>query len=309
MTPTIGNRLEGYAGVVGAAAAWGTSGIFVKFVVANSGISSLSLAFWRDLVTALTLLAGLLIVRPQSLRVRRSDLPRLLGLGASIGAFHLVWNLAVLLHGAAVATVQQSTMPAITVLAAWILWRERLSWAKAVSVVGCFIGIVLVTGPAQLAGTHLSFAGWVVTLALPLCYASWSLFVKSVRNRYDPVTTLAYGFGFGALTLLPFQVLVPLPFPVPLAALPWFAGLIVQTIVAFAAYAFGIGRLPAGVASVVAMSEILFVTFYAGMWLNEHLVPVQVLGVAVVVGSVLLILLRGEQSPGDPNVAPVGEVV
>ena len=94
-----------------AAACWGTSGIFVKFVTASSNVSALALAFWRDLFSFLVLLVGARLFRPDLMRVQRHHLRWLAALGCGLGVFHVIWNLGVLLNGAAVATVQQAGMP------------------------------------------------------------------------------------------------------------------------------------------------------------------------------------------------------
>ena len=54
------------------------------------------------------------------------DLPWLLGMGASLGIFHVFWNLNVFINGVAVATVQQAAMPAIVTVAAWSFLSERI---------------------------------------------------------------------------------------------------------------------------------------------------------------------------------------
>jgi len=188
-----------------AAACWGTAGIFVSFILDGSNFSPLSLAFWRDLVTFLTLFAGLRIFRPAWLRVQKRDLPWLMAAGASVGAFHLFWNLAVSLNGPAVATVQQSAMPAIVAVAAWLIWRESLGWRKILAIVLTFAGTALVSDIGVLSQTELDLFGLLVGLGLPIAYASWNLFGKKVSGRYKPLTILTYAFAFGALTLLPFQ--------------------------------------------------------------------------------------------------------
>jgi drug/metabolite transporter (DMT)-like permease len=71
-----------------------------------------------------------------------------------------------------------------------------------------------------------------------------------------------------------------------------FAGWIVQSIIAFVAYLFGLSRLPAGTASILAMSEIAFVSLYAYTLLSERLSWVQIFGVALVVGGVCLLVQR-----------------
>jgi len=273
-----------------AAACWGTSGIFVKFIAADTGISALALAFWRDITTFLVLLAGIGLLRPAWLRVQRADLRWLLALGCNLGIFHVLWNLGVFLNGAAVATVQQAAMPAIVTVASWLIWRESLTWSKILAILLTFLGTVLVSGLDVLGQAEFSLGGLLLGLGIPFAYASWNLLGKKVREEYNPITTLTYAFAFGALVLLPFQFFTPQPWPVPLSGLLWFAGLIaVATLVPFSVYTFALGRLPASVATVLATSEIAFVAVYAYVLLGERLTTSQICGAVLVVGGVLLL--------------------
>ena len=54
---TLGQpSVVGYVAVLAAAACWGTSGIFVRFILDSSDVTSLALAFWRDFFTFLVLI-------------------------------------------------------------------------------------------------------------------------------------------------------------------------------------------------------------------------------------------------------------
>ena len=287
----------GYLAVLLAAACWGSSGIFIKFLVADSGISALALAFWRDLLTFLILFTSIAILRPAWLRVRRADLGWLLGMGGSLGALHVFWNLGVLANGAAVATVQQAAAPAIVAVVAWLIWRESLGWNKILAILLTFAGTVLVSGLGVLGQTNLSLEALLIGLGIPVMYSAWTLFGKRVREDHNPFTALTYAFGFGALILLPLQFFTPQPWPVQPSSLMWLAGLIaVPTICGFSLYVFALGRLPASVAAILAMSEIAFVTVYAYILLNERLTAGQVLGAILVVFSVVLLSLNGRRT-------------
>jgi drug/metabolite transporter (DMT)-like permease len=289
----------GVVAVLVAAACWGTSGIFVDFIVGASQVTALALAFWRDISTFVVLLVGTALLRPGRPRVERRDLPWLIGLGGSLGIFHVFWNLGVLLNGAPVATVQQAAMPAIVAIVARIVWSETLTWDKMAAVVLTFVGTVLVTGLDTLTGAEVSLGGLLIGLGIPITYASWTLFGKRVRQRYDALTALTYAFGFGALVLLPFQFFTPQPWPVSGLSVAWFAALIgLSTIAPFLAFTFGLGRLPASAASILAMTEIPFVAAYAYFLLDEVMTGDQILGAVLVVGGVLLLSGRRRQPRG-----------
>jgi drug/metabolite transporter (DMT)-like permease len=284
--------LIGSLAVLLAAACWGTSGLFVKLFLAESGITPLALAFWRDITTFVVLVTGVGLLRRSWLRVERQDLGWLAAMGASLGIFHVLWNLGVYLNGAAVATVQQAAMPAIVTVAAWLLWREPLTWAKVVAIVLTFAGTVLVSGLELLGRAEMSTAGLLVGFAIPVGYATWNMLGKKVRQRLNSFTVLTYAFGFGALVLLPFQFFTPQPWPVPPSSLKWFAALIgLSTITGFTVFMYALGRLPASVASILVMSEIAFATFYAYLFLGERLTTTQVLGAWLVVIGIAVLSL------------------
>lgn len=312
--------LVGYAAVILSAASWGTSGIFVKLIMNACGISAIALAFWRDIATFTVFLVVCNTLRGRRLRILRSDWPCLAGMGISLGFFHVSWNLGVKLNGAAITTIQQAAMPAIALVVARILWHERMTWRKWTSLFLIFSGTVLSSGVFAAETGRVHFLGVLTGFSVPILYAGWNLFGKAVRGRYGADVVLMYAFGIAALVLLPFQFTVPHPWPVSGEVLAWFAGLIgVATAGAFFIYMYGLGGLPAGVASILVMSEILFVTVYAYLLLGETMTPMEVTGGVLVVAGALVLMQRrrrpaaltsqgAEQLCEDANVAKVEEV-
>jgi drug/metabolite transporter (DMT)-like permease len=292
-TDFSGSSLIGYLAVLAAAAMWGTSGIFVKLIVDSSGVSATALAFWRDISTFTVLLTGGLLFNRRKLVVKRADLPWLAGMGISLGIFHVFWNLGVVLNGAAVTTVQQAAMPAIVAVVAWFIWQEPLTWRKILAIILTFTGTVLVSGMAELGQVELTTSGLLVGFGVPIFYAGWSLFGKKLRSGYDALVVLTYAFGFATLVLLPLQFFITQPFPVPPITYLWFAGLIFgATLGGFVTFLFSLGRLQAGVASILAMSEIAFVAIYAYFLLDERMSLTQMVGTVLVVSGVMILFRR-----------------
>jgi len=286
-------RIKGILIVVLATIFWSTSGIFISLVVRNWDISAVSLAFWRDLTTFSTLLIGTALLRPALLRVKRKDLPWLLAMGAiSIGFFHVLWNTSVLSLGASVSTVIQSNAPIFVTLMAWIIFKEALTIRKIIAVAFSVAGTVLISGILGMNTIQISKLGLVASLSSAVFYGCFSLFGKKLTGDYNSWTILLYIFGFASLTLLPFQILNPSPFPYQFPALIYFIGLIlISTICGFALYTTGLGRLQASIASITAMSEIVFAAVLAYFILREHLDIWQILGAALVISSVVLVSL------------------
>ena len=275
---------------------WGTSGIFISLTNQNWEISAVSLAFWRDITTFSTLLIGISIFRPALLRVRRRDIPWLLAMGAiSIGFFHVLWNTSVLLIGASVSTVIQSNAPIFVTLMAWIIFKETLTIRKVVAIVLAIAGTVLISGILGMSVIRIPQLGLIASILSALFYGAFSLFGKRLTGEYNPWTILLYIFGFAALTLLPFQLLNPSPFPHQFPALFYFSGLIlIATISGFAIYTAALAHLQASIAAITATSEIVFAAVYAYFILSERMDIWQILGAVLVVGGVVLVSLPNE---------------
>ena len=179
-------------------------------------------------------------------------------------------------------------MPAIVTVAAWYLWQEAFSIRKILAIVLAFGGAVLVAGPAEITASGFNLHGLLIGFCVPCLYAAWNLFSKKVRMQYDALVVLIFAFGIASAMLLPLQFFIPQPWPVQPTTWLWFAGLIgLSTVSAFFLYAVGIGKLQAGIASILLMSEIAFAVFYAYLLLNERLVITQIAGSILVVIGVL----------------------
>ena len=285
--------VSGIIAVLLAASCWALSGIFVKLILAGAGISSLALAFWRDTISFGAFFLWGLAARRDRMSIRRADWPVMAGMGICLGVFHVVLNLGYQLNGAAITTVQQAAMPAIVLIVARMVWKEPLTGPNLFSLFLIASGTVLISGLLQAGAPDVSAAGIAVGFFVPALYAGWSLFGKALRSGYSPVATLAWAFGIAALVLLPCQAVTGslMPPPAPARTFLWFAGLTgISTVFAFFAYTFALGRLPAGIASILVMSEIAFAVVYARIFLGEVLDAIEILGAGVVVGGVLVLL-------------------
>lgn len=286
-------RIQGILIVILATIFWSTSGIFISLVLRNWDIGVVSLAFWRDLSTFTTLLIGTAFLRPTLLRVKRKDLPWLFAMGAiSIGFFHVLWNTSVFFLGASVSTVIQCNAPIFVTLMAWIIFKEALTRRKIIAVSLSVVGTVLISGILGMTAIQISKLGLLASLSSAIFYGCFSLFGKKLTGDYSPWTILLYIFGFASLTLLPFQLFNPSPFPYQFPALLYFIGLIlISTISGFALYTTALGRLQASIASITATSEIVFAAVLAYFILGEKLDLWQIFGALLIISGVVLVSL------------------
>ena len=284
-------RTFGILLVILATACWSTGGVFITQIIVGSGITPVGLAFWRDLLTTTVLLVSIALFRTRLLRVKRQDLPWLIGMGiVSIGIFHVLWNTAVMINGLAVATVIQCNAPIFVTIIARIIWKEPLTFRKISAIIMAILGTVLIAGISGLSSAQITLTGLLVGLASAITYGSVSLFGKKLTGNYSPWTILTYSFGFGAITLLPFQIGAPAVSLLPVAGS--LAGFIfLTTIGGYLFYTMGLKWLQASIASITSTTEVAFAALMSYIFLGERLDLWQGLGAIMVVGGVILISL------------------
>jgi len=294
----LSRRLSGIILVITATACWATSGIFINLIVRQSGLTAVGLAFWRDLTTSLLLLAGILIVKPRLLVIKKKDLPWLIGMGAiSIGIFHVFWNTAVVMIGASLATVVQCNAPIFVTIMAWFLFGEKITLRKVIAVVLAAVGTILVSGISSVNEWKILPLGLLIALGSAITYGSLSLFGKKLRGDYNAWTIMFYMFMFGTIALFFVQLGRPDPFPVFLSVFPLFAGFVlISTILGFGLYTTSLKHLPASVASITATAEIFFASILAYIFLQERMDLWQIIGSVLIIAGVILVSLAKENT-------------
>ena len=185
-----------------------TTAIFIRYLTQTYHLPALVLAFWREVIVALTMLVALGLFKPALLGVERRDLFFLVLYGLALAIFNSLWTLSVSLNGAAVSTVLAYCSPGFTALLGWWLLKERLGWAKLLAVALCLGGCVLISGALNPAAWQVNLLGIVTGILSGLFYAVYSLLGRSASQRgLNPWTTLVYTFGFAAVFMLAFNLL------------------------------------------------------------------------------------------------------
>jgi len=299
--PRVRRPLLGYGMVVAAATLFGVNGAVAK-VALGSGLSSLRLTEARSLgaCAGLTLLA--LAHRPASLRVSRSELPRLALFGVCGVAFvQLFYFLAIHRLEIGIALLIQYLGPLFVAIWARTVGHEhvrRRIWAAlALSLAGLTLMVQLWNG-VSLDGLGVAYA-----LVAAVVYASYLLLAEREVATRDPVSLLAWGFFFATVFWTVVQPWWSFPAgtvarTVPLqgqlaswhlpvwALVLWVVAL--GSIVPFSLIVGALRHISATRAGVTAMLEPVVATVLAWAWLRESLTAAQLAGAAVVLAGILL---------------------
>ncbi len=300
-------------------ALWGTAMAAMKPLLAGAGPLTLA---WMRLVPAglLVLLAAALLGR--SLRVERSDLGWLL-LFAAVDATLFQGLLAVGLGrtGAGLGSVLIDSQPLVVALLARSLFAEAINPVGWLGLLLGVLGIVCLALPAPLlqhwwleAPSSLGARAWshgeLWMLGAALAMAFGTVISRYACRSSDPVAITGWHMLLGGVPLLLGSALAPQlwsgapPFWPQWSAQDW--GLMAYASVFGSALAYGLFFLFASRGDLTGFTSLTFLTplfalLCGQVLLAEELRPLQWLGAAVALVSVLLINRRQQlwERPSD----------
>jgi len=295
---------RGYMVAVSAVVLWSWTGILISYLLRHHPIAPMTLAFWRDLAAAGTLLVALLAFRRDALRVARRDRAFLLVHGLSLTLMNVTWTWSVAWNGAAVSTVLVYSSAGITAAAARLVFGERLGPVRVLAFAGGLLGCVLVARATDLRQWNLNAAGIVAGLASAVSFAWYSMMGKAASRRgIEPWTATLCTVGVAAVALLPIASLA-MPASGASASLLSLGSrwegwallllLVVPTLGGYGLYTASLVHLPAGTANLIATLEPVLTTLWAYLLLGESLDAVQLIGGSLILGSVASLQLEAK---------------
>lgn len=275
------------AAVLAAALLWGSIGV-LSVGLFRRGISPWEVAFWRAALSAGILGLYVLCFRRSTLRLAGPrDLALLGGFGVvGVGLFYIAFQLATFLTSVAVAVVLLYTAPIFVVLGARLFLGEALGHRKLMMVAMVVVGVWAAALGAAGAEVRVTVAGIGWGLAASLSYASYYLFGKRYLPRFGVMRTLLISLATGAVVLALVSTAVGHPPHLPSNRTVWMLFLALSlgtTLLANGLYYWGLERLEAGRASILAAIEPVAAALLALMIFGQQLTPIGWIGIGLVV--------------------------
>jgi drug/metabolite transporter (DMT)-like permease len=293
----------GYALAASAATLWALNGSLAEFLLQDH-LPAARLSELRAVGTTLAVTTTLAIVNPKALKVRANDVPRLAILGVvGFAGVSLTYFAAIARIQIGVALTIQYLAPLLLMLYLKAVHRRQLPKGlyriAALTATGCFF-VVRAYSPGNLNGTGVAYA-----LAAAITFALYLYMTEQAGQRYPPVTTLAYGFGFAAIFWLITQPPTTFHFHTAHEARDIACAIYVVvggTLVPFLLMITAVRHLPAARAAIVATLEPVLGAILAWPIHDQTLQPGQIAGGAVVITAVIYI--QTERSHHDAELAP-----
>jgi len=197
------------------------------------------------------------------------------------------WHAGIKITSVANATFLANLQPVFVVLAAWLIFKEKITKQFM------FAAGLAVAGAALLSAGNITVAperwpGDVLSMATAVWYAAYILAVRQAR-RFASTGTVIF---FTVLVCSPILGLTALGFGetiLPGSLTDWLVliGLAVGVqIVGQGGVAFGLGRVPAPVASIIILIQPVVASIAGWLMFGEAFAPIQYAGAALVLTGV-----------------------
>ncbi len=270
---------------------WGTMGIYVRRFDILS-FTTIEIVAVRAIMTTLCMAIVLLVYDKRLFVIKMKDVWCFLGTGIlSILFFNFCYFKAITLTSLSVAAVLLYTAPAIVIVLSAILFREKITWIKLLSLIATFLGCMFVTGVIG-DETQLKLQGILVGLGAGLGYALYSIFSRyAILKNYHSLTITFYTFLFASIGVIPLAdmrmvVNGALGDGKMLLFYVVFAGL--STVVPYLLYTLGLNYIENGKASIIASVEPVTATVIGIIMFHETMLWNHLVGIVLVLAGIVI---------------------
>lgn len=275
---------------------WGTTYfVTTQFLPPNR---PLFVSAMRAAPIGLLLLAGFGEL-PKGLQLWRASVLGTLNIGLF---FALLFTAAYRLPGGVLATLM-AIQPLVVALLAWVILAEHLRLRTFIAAcLGLFAVGLVVLGPA----VRLDTLGVIAGLAATLLMACGTVLTKRWGRSAPLLVFTSWQLVAGGLMLLTFAFVIEgAPPPLTTMNLLGFAWLgIVGTGIAYALWFRGIGKLSASTVAILGLLSPVSAMLLDFLLLKKSLTLMQIGGVALVLGSILISQFGGEEVSGTTLYQP-----
>lgn len=280
--------------VVAAGVLWGVISVFVNMLT-DLGYSGVEICFARTVVCALLLGLFLLFYDRSLLRISPRHLWMFVGTGiVSLTLFSYCYFTTIITVEASIAVALLYTSPVFVMLFSALLFKERISTKKVISIIMTVVGCCLISGFIG-SGSSMTPVSLLVGIGAGLFYALYSIFGRYALEHYHPLTINFYTFLFAsvgfAFIVKPSQYAHIFLSGGRAAAVIIVSG-IVCGILPYLFYTIGLRHLDTSVAGVLVAVEPLVGSLVGILGFRESADPLKILGIALILVSIVTLSIE-----------------
>ena len=283
---------SGYFLVILSALGFSFKSVLVKTAYEH-GVDSMTLMLMRMFVALPFFFAALLIVeRENAFKIRSEDLLLFSFMGiAGIGCAMFFSFYSLELIDASLATLVAFTYPAMTLLMLICFFKERATLSKVLSGLVTFSGLILVIRLDKVDFLAMNGKGIMLGLISAFSYAVYNVLSEKIMKNISPIKVISYSMFFMVAFFGLFFGNRVYPTDIEVWSIASVLG-IFTGFLPFFFYIYGMKKIGAAKAVIFSSISPIFTVLLAYLFLNEQLDGIQLLGMGVMIGGVILLKLR-----------------
>lgn len=283
--------------VIGAGILWGCMGLFVR-TLSGFGFSSLQIVFFRLVVAAICFLVMSCIKGIRCIRISSKDIPLMFAMGfCGIMLMSVTYFLAITYSSLSLAAILLYTAPAFVLIASVFLFKEKLNKIKIASLLLALGGLIFVSGIFD-GDANVTVSGIVWGLLSGITYGSYSIFGTYALRKYQSFTCASMAFFFSAASSVFFADIPDIvqKFSMCTDKITLIVTVVLMGILSaflpFMLYTYGLSKIGASKAVVIASVEPMTATVLGTVIYHESLTVLTVVGIIMILISVVLASLK-----------------
>jgi DME family drug/metabolite transporter len=292
---TLVRTRVGLLAVSGGALLWGTTGVAVRIIQERTGLSAVTVGFYRVLIAALVVA---LASRRRFVQVGVSLFRRhpvaLVVSGAGFGAYQALYFIGVQDVGVSISTLVSLGVAPVALAIGAAVQRRRLPQLGSMAVLACaVVGLALVSVRTQsgLPAPH-PLLGVLASVGSGLGYAAITALSRRMSHE-DPLALTGLTSTIGAIVLFPFAIAAGLAMPRDGVASWWLFYIgVVPTIFAYGLFYRGLRSTSSEVAGVLTLLEPLTAAVLAAIVVHEALTGWAIAGGCLMLLAVAALYVR-----------------
>lgn len=273
---------------------WGTMGVFSTYL--NSlGMGSFEVAQVRITLGFVLVALYLAVFDRSKFKIKLKDLWCFIGTGIiSLLFFSCCYFSAIKLTGLSVAAVLLYTAPTFVMLMSLLLFKEKLSVNKVISLIMALCGCVLVSG--VLSGGSMNFYGILFGIGSGFFYALYSIFGRYAINRgYESWTIVLYTFLFcsvGCSFFTDWNIVYTVSTSSPDVWLVYAGVALLTAFLPYVFYSKGLEKIESSKASIIASVEPVVGTIMGMIFFEQFPNIWGYIGIALVIGAIVMLNMQ-----------------
>ena len=260
---------------------FGTNGIFVSHI----SLSGSQIVLMRTLIGGILLTCLVMFCGGFDKERVREDRTMLLIGGAALGLNWAALFEAYRLLNVSLATLIYYAGPITVILMSPIIFREKLTVRKSISVIIVAVGLICISGSIVAAGMNSS--GLLFAAASALFYAALIVFNKKI-TRTSGLQTAAIELDVAFAVVLVYTLCTSGLPNLTRSDLPYIAAIgFTNTGLAYFLYFSGIQKLSGQSVALISYLDPVSALLFSAILLHEAMTPVQVVGAMLIIGGAM----------------------